>query len=233
MAVLDNATQRPEVRPPVSVKGVNDGLLFLLDEQCAHEVLRAFLQELLFDNPSPLLSGPQINVSVDYGQREMTPEQNIELMRLFLQKENFTIREWSSRTMARQALFAKPQRNARPQYIHRGTVRAGQQVYYDGDVVVVGDVNPGGEIAATGDIFVFGRLRGIAHAGVRGNTQSIIAAAEFSPMQLRIAGTLTRVPEARGQAQSAFMEFAYLCEEGMAVDKLQYLFAIRPKKVGH
>jgi septum site-determining protein MinC len=229
LSVNVNTSGKPEGRPPVSVKGVNDGLLFLLDEECEHEVLTAYLRELLFENPSQLLSGPDVKVSVDYGNRNLTAQENLELLQLFLQKDNFCMREWSSNTVARRALFANRNRPER-QNIHKGTIRAGQQVYYDGDVVVIGDVNPGGEIIATGDIYVFGRLRGIAHAGARGDTSAIIAAAEFAPLQLRIAGTVTRVPKVDGRVMNTFMEFAYLRDDGMAVDKMHYLFAIRGEK---
>jgi septum site-determining protein MinC len=219
----------PDGKPPVSVKGVNDGLLFLLDEQCAYETLVNYLRELLYDHPSQLFAGAEVKVSVDYGSRTLTAQQNSELLQLFLQKENFSIREWGPHTAARRALFANRSKLPK-QNIHKGTIRAGQQVYYDGDVVVIGDVNPGGEIIATGDVYVFGRLSGIAHAGARGDRNAIIAAAEFAPLQLRIAGVVTRAPEVDGRVLNTSMEFAYLTSDGMAVDKMQYLYALRSNR---
>lgn len=229
LAVQVNGHGTPEGKPPVSVKGVKDGLLFLLDEQCTYESLIDYLRELLFEHPSPLLSGAEISVSIDYGSRVLTAMQHKELVGLFQQKENFILHEWGPHTSRRQQLFSNRNRTAK-QNIHKGTVRAGQQVYYDGDVVVVGDINPGGEIVATGDIYVFGRLRGVAHAGARGNQNAIIAAAEFAPLQLRIAGIVTRAPEVDGQVMNTAMEFAYLRKDGMAVDKMHYLFAVRQER---
>jgi septum site-determining protein MinC len=226
LAVNQTEQYKPDVKAPVSVKGLKDGLLFLLDEQCEFAALFAYLHEMLIANPSSLLNGPDIHVSVDYGSRTLSRDERQQIITLFLEKENFFLREWGAETAARRSLFANRVRKT-TQTIHKGTVRAGQQLSFDGDVVLIGDVNPGGEISATGDIYVFGRLRGIAHAGVRENVSAIIAAAEFAPMQLRIAGMVTKAPEVEGKLLNTFMEFAYLIDEGMAVDKMQYVSALR------
>lgn len=79
--------------------------------------------------------------------------------------------------------------------IIRQTIRSGQKVSYPGNVVIIGDVNPGGEIEAIGDIVVFGKLRGIAHAGINGDNSSEIIALGLAPLQLRIAGIIRRSPD--------------------------------------
>ncbi|HEY6486986.1 MAG TPA: septum site-determining protein MinC [Candidatus Cybelea sp.] len=70
---------------------------------------------------------------------------------------------------------------------HASTMRGGQVLHHTGNIVVVGDVNPGAELIATGDILVFGRLGGIAHAGAQGDESARIYALDLSPTQLRIA----------------------------------------------
>jgi septum site-determining protein MinC len=70
---------------------------------------------------------------------------------------------------------------------HAATLRGGQTLHHTGNIVVVGDVNPGAELVATGDILVFGRLAGIAHAGAGGDENARIYAVELAPTQLRIA----------------------------------------------
>jgi len=79
--------------------------------------------------------------------------------------------------------------------IIRQTIRSGQKVSYPGNVVIIGDVNPGGEIEAAGDIVVFGKLRGVAHAGINGDNSSEIIALGLAPLQLRIAGIIRRSPD--------------------------------------
>ena len=70
---------------------------------------------------------------------------------------------------------------------HAATLRGGQVLHHTGNIVVVGDVNPGAELVATGDILVFGRLAGIAHAGAGGDETARIYALELAATQLRIA----------------------------------------------
>jgi septum site-determining protein MinC len=75
------------------------------------------------------------------------------------------------------------------------TLRSGQSVRHDGDVIVLGDVNPGAEIVAAGHIVVMGALRGMAHAGCKGNRGAFVSAVRLRPMQLRIAGVIGRAPD--------------------------------------
>ncbi len=91
---------------------------------------------------------------------------------------------------------------------HAATLRGGQVLHHTGNIVVVGDVNPGAELVATGDIVVFGRLGGIAHAGAGGELQSRIYAVELLATQLRIATCIATEPEpARRLATSPEVAF--------------------------
>lgn len=76
-----------------------------------------------------------------------------------------------------------------------GTIRSGQVVEYPGNIVIIGDVNPGGLIQARGNIAVLGTLRGIAHAGIDGNLDAIIASYNLQPTQLRIGDMIGRQPD--------------------------------------
>jgi len=75
------------------------------------------------------------------------------------------------------------------------TLRSGQIVTFDGNVVIIGDCHPGSEIVATGDITVWGVLSGIAHAGAKGNINSKIRALRMNAIQLRIADYYARRPD--------------------------------------
>lgn len=77
----------------------------------------------------------------------------------------------------------------------RRTVRSGQVINYTGNIVIIGDVNPGSEIFAAGNIIVIGSLKGDVHAGINGNDKSIIAAFRLEPKVLQIANIMTRAPE--------------------------------------
>lgn len=77
----------------------------------------------------------------------------------------------------------------------RRNLRSGQQLRHYGHVVIIGDVNAGAEVIATGDIIVVGALRGLAHAGAVGNEDSIVAAYYLRPTQLRVANYIGRAPD--------------------------------------
>ena len=75
------------------------------------------------------------------------------------------------------------------------TLRSGTRVEYDGNVVVMGDVNPGAEIVASGDILVWGRLRGAVHAGAGEQESASVSALEMKPTRLQIASEIGNLPK--------------------------------------
>lgn len=77
----------------------------------------------------------------------------------------------------------------------RRTVRSGEVINYQGNIVIVGDVNAGSQISAGGNIIVLGVMRGSAHAGNGGNPEAIVAAYSMQPEILQIANLMTRAPE--------------------------------------
>lgn len=77
----------------------------------------------------------------------------------------------------------------------KGTLRSGRNINYKGNIVVLGDVNPGAQIIAYGNIIVMGSLRGVAHAGSNGNRDAYVAAIYLDPTQLRISDVITRAPD--------------------------------------
>ena len=76
---------------------------------------------------------------------------------------------------------------------HRGSLRSGQKLESDGSLVILGDVNSGAEVMASDNIVVLGALRGLAHAGAKGNKQAIIAAGLIDTVQIRIANIVREI----------------------------------------
>ena len=76
---------------------------------------------------------------------------------------------------------------------HRGSIRSGQRIEEEGSVVILGDVNSGAEVIAADNIVVLGTLRGLAHAGAKGNRKAIIAAGKLDTVQLRIANVVKEI----------------------------------------
>ena len=84
-------------------------------------------------------------------------------------------------------------------HFHQGTLRSGEYLDSPGDLLILGDVNPGAKVSAEGNIIIWGRLLGIAHAGSEGNSQATISALQLRPVQLRIAKKVARGPKEKPQ----------------------------------
>lgn len=205
----------------VTIKGIKDGLVFLFDDQCEFEELLNELRYKLEHSHQNILTGPIMHVDIKLGLREVTDEQKHQLLDILKQKGNLLVRsvetlEPSSNVKAKDTLATMS-----------GMVRSGQILRHDGNLLFLGDVNPGGLIACTGDIFIVGALRGMAHAGMEGNNSAIIAASYLAPTQLRIADVISRPPDEWGNRESS-MEFAFLQGEAMQIDKISHINKIRP-----
>lgn len=83
---------------------------------------------------------------------------------------------------------------AAPGLFLRCSLKPGQSVRYGGDVCILGDVDAGAEVVAEGDVVVWGKLRGLVHAGVGGDDEAVVCALYLNPTQLGIAGILSRFP---------------------------------------
>ena len=103
---------------------------------------------------------------------------------------------------------------AEPLYL-RNTIRSGVEVRHPGTIIIFGDLNPGGSAIAAGDLFVWGRLRGVAHAGSLGNRKSCIMALQMEFTQLRIADQVARSPQVR--PKSFQPETAFVTKKGISL----------------
>jgi septum site-determining protein MinC len=95
------------------------------------------------------------------------------------------------------------------------TLRSGQKIRHPGHVVILGDVNPGAEVIAGGNVVVWGKLRGVVHAGATGNDRSVVCALDLTPTQLRIASHISVSPDRKGnpRPERAFVKDGSLVAE--------------------
>ncbi len=93
-----------------------------------------------------------------------------------------------------EAVYADSNEEGQAYFVYRGNLRSGHVLRRQESVVVIGDVNPGGQIISSGDVMVWGRLRGIAHAGAEGDSNVIVSALMLEPTQLRIANIISVGP---------------------------------------
>ncbi|GGH85844.1 septum site-determining protein MinC [Pullulanibacillus pueri] len=210
-------------QPLVTIKGKKDGLILSLDDRCSFEQLIAELKTKLSVQGTYYHDDPLISVKVEAGNRYLTEEDRKEIHKIIREEKQLFVAEISSNVFTAEQVEEKvkqQQLTTLTQYI-----RSGQEVRVDGDILLIGDVNPGGKIIATGNIYVMGALRGIAHAGYSGQDDKVITASLMKPSQLMIADVISRDPDPNGEGTHV-MEFAYVDHNTgtISVDRLQSLF---------
>jgi len=201
----------------VSIKGIKDGLLIQLSKS---EEWNSITQNLAssLDEKSGFFSGAR--VTIDVGERPV-PKYELHSLKALLERRGMTlvvVRSTSETTIAsasaldirvsfpetattpvanleHETLPIDPEEQGTTGVMIRRTLRSGRTVHSRGHVVVFGDVNPGAKIVATGDIIIWGRLRGVVHAGAEGDTNAIVCALDMSPNQLRIADLIATSPD--------------------------------------
>lgn len=204
----------------ITIKGTKDGLVFSVNDTCSYQDVILELTDKLQNSYHHFLEGPLIRVTIRLGYRYLTPAQQTELINLIRSKGNIVVDKVESHVVLREEVEkARLQANI---HVINKTIRSGQEQQHEGNVLILGDVNPGGCIYASGNIYVLGALRGTAHAGMNGDSKAIIAASILKPTQLRIANYVSRPPD-EWDGEHYEMEFAYVEEDQIVVDKLHQL----------
>ena len=206
--------------PRIQIKGVREGLLVSLGEGDWPDVKRSLLEQ--FDQQKDFLRGAK--VYLDVGSqilhavelsmlRDDISERGIMLWGVL---SNSPTTEQTAQTLGLATRLSKPssttlyRSSAMPDTkVHEGeaallvkkTLRSGYSLKHDGHVIVIGDVNPGAEISASGSVVVWGRLRGTVQAGANGDAEAVVCALDLQPMQLRIADHVAAAPPKRLKPQ--------------------------------
>ncbi len=100
---------------------------------------------------------------------------------------------------------------------HRGSLRSGKKIEFEGSLVIMGDVNRGAEIIAGENIVVLGTLRGMAHAGAKGNKKAFVAANEIDVAQIRIANVIKEMERSEEEPQTT-KTYAYVKENEIVLE---------------
>lgn len=214
-------------RQNVTIKGTKDGITLHLDDGCSFHDLKKELDDKLSASYRDNEDRPLIPVKLETGNRYLSSEQQEELKILVRQKKHLVVDEIHSNVITREE--AESLRKEYEVSTIARIIRSGQVLEVPGDLLLVGDVNPGGTVKAGGNIFIMGALRGTAHAGCYGNEQSVIAASSMKPSQLRISDCINRAPDQMMNEEKHDMECAYIDHNGqIIVDRLQGLMHLRP-----
>lgn len=211
----------------ITIKGTKDGLTLHLNDECSYQELKLELDEKLAANEQVNEEHSLIPVKLEIGYRYLTSDQQEELKNLVRKKKHLVVDHIESKVITKEEV-AKSREKTEMVTIAK-IVRSGQVIEVPGDLLLIGDVNPGGTVKAGGNIFILGALRGIAHAGCLGNDQAVITASNMKPSQLRICDCLNRAPDHVNSDEKHEMECAYIDHsKQIVIDRLQILMHLRP-----
>lgn len=197
----------------VIIKGIKNGILVELSPTEQWLRVTGELAKQI-DAQNSFFTGS--NITIDLGERPV-PKHELTSLTALLERRGLTI--WSIMSSSETTIEAAhtldlktnvantvPVQRERetipsvdndwiPGALIKRTMRSGQFIKSEGHVVIIGDVNPGAQIIAKGDVIIWGRLRGTVHAGADGDETVVVCALDMSPTQLRIAGHIVTSPD--------------------------------------
>jgi septum site-determining protein MinC len=213
-------------RQLVTIKGTKNGLGLHLYDNCSYEDLLRELELKLIESSKVHENSPDIHVNVELGNRYVTDRQKEEIVNLIQLRRNLSVHSINSNILTKKE--AEKRISESEVITVSSIVRSGQIVEVPGDLLLIGDVNPGGTVIAGGNIFIMGNLKGIAHAGYNGNEDAVVAASVMRPTQLRISSLINRSPDYYPEKEKREMECAYVKDSVIMIDRLQVLTQLRP-----
>jgi septum site-determining protein MinC len=211
----------------IQIKGLRDGLLITIEDgEWAALELALFeqidMQQSFFDGARIALDvGSQIlHVNELVALRDKLSEKSISLWAVLSESPTT---EKTAQLLGLATRISKPRPEESRQFtvddlgdatalFLSKTLRSGTRIEFPGHVVVFGDVNPGAEIVAEGNVLIWGRVRGMIHAGSNGDKSAYICALDLSPTQLRIADEVSAILE---QQKNPRPEIARLNQDGV------------------
>ncbi|MBV6452118.1 MAG: septum site-determining protein MinC [Anaerolineales bacterium] len=215
-----------ETKSLVQIKGLRDGLLISLDDAPWDEQHAALIAQV--DSQPAFFQGARL--ALDVASQVLHVNELVELrdrlsdrgISLWAVMSESPTTEQTAQLLGLATRISKPRPEETRQFsvedlgeetalfLNR-TLRSGTRIEFPGHVVVLGDVNPGAEIIAEGNIVIWGRLRGMVHAGSGGDTSAVVCALDLSPTQLRIADEVATTIRPSEEPQP---EMARINEEG-------------------
>ncbi len=230
----------------IEFKGYGDDINIIFKGDAAFSDLEAELIRKLEDSDQFFAGVTDVTVVLDMGRRDFSSEECEKLREILIDRFDLTIsgvRSQSDKTRKAvekigwgfkaddqkdQKEQKRPKREKRKvpavrendTILLRQTIRSGQRLSHSGNVVIVGDVNPGAEVVATGNIVIIGALRGVAHAGAEGDASARIIGLNLRPIQLRIAEYIGRSPDLNLKMDN-IPEEAFVVDGNIVIQKLK------------
>lgn len=193
------------MRSQVKINGEADKILIKLNEEATQEELMESLKKKLTELKK--LYKEETNPIFITGKKLKNSEM-LAIKNLINSKIDVQVDFDTPKTLGLHGIkksFNKEIESSETKFF-RGSVRSGKRIEYEGSIAILGDVNDGAEIIAGDNVIVVGVLRGLAHAGAKGNKKAIIAAASIECKQIRIADIIKEMEEEKDEEGNTIVE---------------------------
>ena len=200
----------------VIFKGTVNGLTIIMREEDKFEDILEQMEKKIV-TAGKFFKGSSL--AIKYRGKKLSKSEEEKILDLLVRKSGAEIKSIEEDMEIKKFYYFKGINEGITKF-YKGTVRSGQLVSYNGNLVVIGDVNPGGVVEATGNVIVLGSLRGIVHAGSDGNKEAFVVALNLQPTQLRIADVITRSPDEKGLKNQMIPEMAIIKDETVYIERV-------------
>lgn len=221
----------------VVFKGHQNGILLILDDKIGFDSLKEALKKKVLD-ARDFFEGA--NTAITFKGRNLTENEELELLDIVSKNSGLDI-SFVNKSLPAESeeekekkwkpTPAEPPKSVIPEDFapvltskknittyHTGSIRSGQSLEFNGSIVVIGDINPGGEVKAEGNVIILGKLKGKVHAGCKGAADCFVSALYMNPTQLIISDVITYFPD---DASRVFVpEYAYIKDGQIFVEPL-------------
>ncbi|MFL2078085.1 septum site-determining protein MinC [Marinilactibacillus psychrotolerans] len=194
----------------VTLKGTKDGFQLLVDQAAAFQTVLDEMSKLIEPLKKEAAADKPLELTIKTGNKLFTDREKSETIALIEDKSNLKVKNIESEVVTIDR--ALKWHNEVSTKLQVSTVRSGQMIKVEGDLVLVGSVHPGGTVKATGSIFILGDLRGTAHAGSEGKEESVVVANFSYNAQVRIVDHVHVIEQAEivASGSASKVEVVYL-----------------------
>ncbi len=203
--------EKQPVQGYIAIKGTRNGLLLTLEPETPFSELLNALSQRLSEAPG-FFRGASLALDTTRRKLRVNERTQLEALLTHYQMSVTSLEQVPARrnvsevtsppvdpaqqiTSEQAQAYPRDPRDSDDTLFLRRTVRSGQAIHHASNIVVMGDINPGAEMIAGGDVIVWGALRGMVHAGYPDNENAVVCSLMLAPVQLRIAHLLSRPPE--------------------------------------
>lgn len=214
----------------VTLKGTKEGFQLLIDQAASFKMILEEMSKLVEPLKKEATADKPLELTLKTGNRLFTEKEKEDTINLIEEKSHLKVKAIESEVVTVQE--ALDWHNQVSTKLQVSTVRSGQIIEVEGDLLLVGSVHPGGTVKATGSIFILGDLKGIAHAGVSGKESSVVIANLSYNAQVRIVDHVHVIEQSENENSevSSKIEVVYLDDlHILRVSPLSDIKRLRPE----